>query len=126
MLFWPADVISSETQPVVGGTPYLAGYTFSGWTPSSIDWSAASVSTSFEVIYPAEGNPYILKTITNTVKVTASFTQDEIPTGTPEEEIPIGAPNTGSNGLIEIAAVLAALGTAIATAAVIRRRRDGE
>ena len=126
MLFWPADVISSETQPVVGGTPYLAGYTFSGWTPSSIDWSAASVSTSFEVIYPAEGNPYILKTITNTVKVTASFTQDEIPTDTPEEEIPIGVPNTGSNGLIEIAAVLAALSTAIATAAVIRRRRDGE
>jgi len=131
MLFWPADVIESETQPVVGGTPYLAGYTFNGWTPSSIDWSAATVTTDFTVIYPEDGDPYILKTFINTVRVTASFTQDEIPTNPPtEEEIPLGSPNTGSETLLKIAAVLVIIGTAIATTTVIRRRRteaeDGE
>jgi hypothetical protein len=132
MLFWPADVIGSETQPVVGGTPYLAGYTFNGWTPSSIDWSAATVTTDFTVVYPEDGGaPYILKTFINTVKVTASFTQDEIPLNPPpEEEIPLGSPNTGSENLLKIAAVLVIIGTAIATTTVIRRRRteaeDGE
>lgn len=131
MLFWPADVIESETQPVVGGTPYLAGYTFNGWTPSSIDWSAATVTTDFTVIYPEDGDPYILKTFINTVRVTASFTQDEIPLNPPtEEEIPLGSPNTGSETLLGIAAVLAIIGTAIAVVTVNHRRRneaeDGE
>lgn len=125
-IFWPADVIGVETPPVLAGAPYLAGYTFNGWTPGTLDWNTASATTSSEIVYPGEGEefePYILRTVTYEVRVRASFTGDE-PIPTPTPEIPLGSPSTGGNDFAGFAAVLAALGAVIGTAAAGLKRRS--
>lgn len=132
VVFWPGNVIGSETQPTLAGDPILNGYTFTGWTPAALDWGTATVSTSMQVVTPAEGEqnePYLLRTTTYTITVTANFEATEIPTGTPEE-IPLGTPGTGGAELIGFASVLAIIGMAILTTTIVRRRRndskDGE
>lgn len=127
-LFWPADVINSETPPTLAGAPYLAGYTFNGWTPGALNWQLATVSTDRQLM-EGENGPYYLTVYTMTVRVRANFVQDETP-GEPEDpEIPLGSPQTGSVEMIGFGFAFVALGAAVMTATVIRRRRnnaDGE
>lgn len=128
VLFWPADVQNSLTPPTLAGAPYLAGYTFSGWTPGTLNWASADIGYIYEP-GEIEGHPVRVKILTMTVRVRANFVQDETP-GEPEDpEIPLGSPQTGSVEMIGFGFAFVALGAAVMTATVIRRRRnnaDGE
>ena len=124
-LFWPADVINSETPPTLAGAPYLAGYTFNGWTPGALNWQLATVTTDRQLMEDENG-PYYLTIYTMTVRVRANFVQDETP-GEPEDpEIPLGSPQTGSVEMIGFGFAFVALGAAVMTATVIRRRKNNE
>lgn len=107
VLFWPADVVNSDTQPTLPGAPYLAGYEFLGWTPGALEWGNATESFIYRVVTPEEGDPFIEEIPVYTLSVQASFNQ--------EIEIPLGAPQTGAfdwSGIAGALAVLSSLGVA--------------
>lgn len=122
MLFWPADVINSDTQPVADGVPYLAGYEFLGWTPGDLNWEGASLSYIYQVMQPGEGDeqevPYILEIPVYTITVNATFNQD-VPA---EPEIPTGVPATGDASWIVFAGIILLAGSAVGGYALIRRK----
>jgi len=130
MLFWPADVINSDTQPEADGVPYLAGYEFLGWTPEDLNWAGASVSYIYQVMAAGEGDgtpegniqpptvPYILEIPVYTITVNATFNQD-VPA---EPEIPTGVPATGDASWIVFAGIILLAGSAVGGYALIRRK----
>jgi hypothetical protein len=119
MLFWPADVINSDTQPEADGVPYLAGYEFLGWTPEDLNWAGASISYIYRVVTPVEGGvPYIEEIPVYTITVNATFNQD-VPA---EPEIPTGVPATGDASWIVFAGIILLVGSAVGGYALIRRK----
>jgi len=127
---WPGDVIDSTIPPALSGSPYLSGYQFNGWAPGTLDWSKASASVGTQVVTPEGGAPYILRTTTYTLIVTASFsgyyppptsypTYGPVPTPT---KPPLGTPQTGNTGLIIFFAVFSLI-TVIFTASLFIRKK---
>lgn len=120
-IFWPGDVIASETPPTLAGAPYLSGYVFSGWKPGTLDWSKAALSYSYDTVTPEEGDPYILRTVVHTIRVEGSFTLEPVPVQ--PQQPPVGAPQTGAAewaGVAGAAALLSSFGLAF----IARRRKD--
>ncbi len=124
---WPGDVVDSLTPPELAGAPYLPGYIFKGWRPNTLDWSTAAVSVSTQIVTPTEGEPYILKTTTYTLAVTAKFAKEGGPDPTPDPsptptKPPLGTPQTGNTGLIIFVSAFALI-TVIFTASLFIRKK---
>lgn len=120
-IFWPDNVVNATTPPTIAGNPYRAGYYFSGWMPSTLDWSKADKIVVDKVITHRCNPSYIERTITYTINVFGTFSLEPVIPVVPQE-VPIAAPQTGSTPYIAYAVVLAVLAAATAGFALIRKR----
>ena len=135
VLYWPLDEIGVETPPTLAGKPYLNGYIFTGWTPSTLNWENAEAKITRRVVMPSGGEegqeaaPYVLVTTTYELRVRAGFTLGgggDGPLLGDDPEIPLGIPHTGGMGLAGAAAILMLSGLAITTGTLVQRRKENE